>query len=266
MKITRKEHCCFFICIISCLSALFVYFPLTNTDIWWHMAAAREMILTKGILYTDPFAYSIDNPQWIDLHWFSQILFLSVFSLFSGAGLLFFKCFVVFLICLILSFSNNSKKCAFLTGIIFSMLIFEMRMLVLVRPILLTILYMSIYIWSLEHYLAQRDKRYLYMLIPIQILWTNSQGLFILGPIIAGCYVFGEWIQRFVDGKGLKQSIRADVKNIFPVSLVTALGFLVLSCLVNPYGFSGFLFPFKLFKRIEPGIENIYSHNISENI
>ena len=226
----------------------------------------REMILTKSFLYSDPFAYSVDNPQWIDLHWFSQILFLSVFNLFSSTGLLFFKCFIVFLICLILSFSNQSKKGAFVTGIIFSMLIFEMRMLVLVRPILLTVLYMSIFFWSLEHYLALRDKKYLFILIPVQVLWTNSQGLFILGPIIFGCYVFGECSQRFVDRKRSNQPIWTGIKKIIPVNLITSLGLLVLSCLVNPYGFSGFLFPFKLFKRIEPGLENIYSHNISENI
>jgi hypothetical protein len=38
------------------------------------------------------------------------------------------------------------------------------------------------------------------------------------------------------------------------------------SCLVNPYGVSGLLLPFRLFSRITPGATNIYSLNISENI
>lgn len=266
MKKTIKISDIFLLCSISGLSALFVYFPLTNTDIWWHLAAAREMIVTKNFLYSDPFAYSLDNPQWIDLHWFSQMLFYGIFTLFSSTGLVMFKCIIVCLISLILSFSNHSKQGTLLTSVIFALLIFEMRMLALVRPIILTLLYMGIFFWAFEHYLVHRNKKYLLLLIPIQILWTNSQGLFILGLLIAGCYAVGEWLQKFTEKKHSKHSLLVEIKNSFPVKLIAAFGLLLSSCLMNPYGFSGFFFPFKLFKRIEPGLENIYSHNVSENI
>ena len=44
------------------LSAAFcfwtVLFPLSSTDIWWHLAAGRRMVQTHAFLHEDPFAYA----------------------------------------------------------------------------------------------------------------------------------------------------------------------------------------------------------------
>ena len=63
--------------VLSLLSAYFVYFPITNTDIWWHLTTAREMLTQKSILYFDPFSYTLNNPEWINLHWIFQLIALA---------------------------------------------------------------------------------------------------------------------------------------------------------------------------------------------
>src|SRR5687767_10958892 len=43
--------------------------PVADSDIWWHLAAGREMIARRGFLWVDPFSLGARGRPWIDLHW-----------------------------------------------------------------------------------------------------------------------------------------------------------------------------------------------------
>ena len=72
-----------------------------------------------------------------------------------------------------------------------------------------------------------------------------------IGLFIIGAYWF----------EGITAKARAK-----PIFLGLVFLACVLSCIVNPYGFTGLLLPFKLLGRINPSVGNIYSMNISENV
>lgn len=47
--------------------------PSADGDIWWHLAAGREMVARGGLLFSDPFSVSAEGRPWVDVHWLFQL-------------------------------------------------------------------------------------------------------------------------------------------------------------------------------------------------
>jgi hypothetical protein len=245
-----------YIPIIICmaLAAFFVYFPITDSDIFWHLAAGREMVAQKHVLYTDPFAFTLASPRWIDLHWLFQLLMYGIYSLGGFTAIIGFKLLIVACIAAILCLTHRSARYLVVTAFLTAILLYAVRYLIDVRPILITLLFMALYVALFERAETIKRKWPLWWCVPLQILWTNSQGLYMIGLFIIGAY-WAEALWRFIIRKGDR-----------PIMETALLALCAASCLLNPYGISGLLLPFNLFSRINPVVTNIYSLNISENV
>jgi hypothetical protein len=268
------------------LAAFFCFFPITDTDIFWHLAAGREIITHRHFLYADPFAFTLAAPQWTDLHWLFQVLMYGLFVLGGLNALIVFKLVAVAgtvtLLCRAYRNGIFIRACALLSALLF----YEARYLVCERPVLITMLCMSAYIFLFEQVRQGGKKQWLWLCVPLQIIWTNSQGLYPIGIFIIGAYV----IEAMFDGRRIHSpspvgegwpsaGVRCDLippppfshqekgagKLLFNAYTLT-LVLCCLSCLVNPYGISGLLLPITLFGRIAPVAQNLYSLTISENV
>ena len=244
------------------LAGFFTYFPITDGDIFWHLAAGREMVAHKHFLSVDPFSFTLQSPPWIDLHWLFQLIVYGLYSLGGYKALLAFKLISIMASVILLCKTFPSKKYALIVGMCSALLFYEVRYLIDVRPILITVPCMALYIYLFEHARRTGKKKMLWLCVPLQILWTNSQGLYMIGLFIVGAY----WLEGQAEGK--TRSGRGEARDSGEKPIFLGLVFLecVLSCFVNPYGFSGLLLPFKLLGRINPSVGNIYSMNISENV
>ncbi len=250
---------------LAAFVAFVVYFPITDTDIWWHLAAAREILSRRAFLYTDPFAYTLDHPPWIDLHWLFQLMAYAVYSAAGAWGIVLAKCAITAASCAVLCLVFPSQRYTTVTAALLALLIYETRYLVLARPIVVTIACIATFFFCFERFRATSRWRFLWFLVPLQLVWTNSQGLFAFGPLIAGAYWLGEAFER--------ASKRAPVpanggRRWGPLEprLTLSLGALVATCLVNPYGWKGFTFPLMLFGRLSPARANVYVYHVSENV
>ena len=251
--------------VCAALSVFFSYFPITDTDIFWHLAAGREMVSKKHFLFTDPFSFTLASPPWTDLHWLFQLI---VYGLYLWGGLwaiIFFKlavvAFVVAVLCLILRPARYVWISSFLCAVLF----YLGRYLVLDRPVLITMMCMALFMLLFERVRLGANRRLLWLCIPLEIIWTNSQGLYPIGIFLIGAY----WVECLLAAKSLRLfSVNTlQSRNDSTPAFFTLIFFLCcLSCLVTPYGISGITLPFKLFGRIAPDTHNIYSLNISENV
>jgi hypothetical protein len=238
----------------SALSAFFTYFPLTDADIFWHLAAGREIVARKHFLYNDPFSFTLASARWFDLHWLFQLLVYGLYTLGGYTALLFLKLTVVGLVAFLLCGTFPSKRYFLITAALAPLLFFQVRYLIDVRPILITILCMALYVYLFEHARRTGKNRLLWWCLPLQIIWTNSQGLYIIGLFIMGAY----WIEGMIADNPQSGS-RPIGKSLLFIACI-------LSCCINPYGLSGLMLPFNLFGRISPSANNIFSMNISENV
>ncbi len=249
------------ILLCAALAAFFCYFPITDTDIFWHRAAGREMIAHRHFLYSDPFSFTLASPRWIDLHWLFQLVVYGLYVLGGLKALLWFKLAVVALTTMLLCGAFRSLRYAYASAFLCAILFYEARYLVCERPVLVTLLCMSSYIFLFERVKQGAKASWLWLCLPLQVIWTNSQGLYPIGIFIICAY----WIEALFDAKRAARQEKAACKLLFNTHTLT-LVFCSLACLLNPYGISGLLLPFRLFGRIAPVAKNLYSLNISENV
>jgi hypothetical protein len=100
------------------------------------------------------------------------------------------------------------------------------------RPEIVTLICLSAFFGVLLR--ARQRPGWLWALVPIQLLWVNCHGLFVLGPCTVALFL----IDRAIAG-GLPW------RRILPPSLAVCL-----ACLANPYGMRGTLVPLELFPKL----------------
>ncbi|MCF0222298.1 MAG: hypothetical protein HUK19_08395 [Fibrobacter sp.] len=155
----------------------FALFPLTDTDIWWHLACARDWV-TPWTPVREPV---------VNIHEYFQNLVAFVYGLGGAPFLVAFKALLwgaVFALFLRGSFKNWAG--VFL-GIV---LAFIFRYQFEIRPVVLSLLFLGIY-WNVLPWLVkggfswQRKIAVALGLCLVQWIWCKCQGLYILGPLFA---------------------------------------------------------------------------------
>jgi len=232
-----------------------------NFDIWWHLKAGQYIIGNQHIPGYDIFSYTASNRLWTDLHWLFQIIAYGIWRPLGAWGLIVMK-IIVLISAFALLFKVGYRKewhIVSIVSIFMAILVASERFMV--RPEILTLLFTSIYLLMLHQYKYEGSK-FIWLLPILQILWTSTQGLFIIGPVLIFAYVVGEYIankipllkrwrcESTVEGKRFRM--------LLTIALLT-----VLACFINPYGFRGAVFPLVLFTRIGTST-NVYARTIIE--
>ncbi len=157
--------------------ALFALFPLTDTDIWWHLACAREWVTTWT---------PVREPV-VNVHEYFQQVVGFVYGIGGAPLLVAFKALlwsVVFALFL-------GRKCRSLPLMALGVgAIFIFRYQLEMRPVVFSLLFLGIY-WNVLPRLAKgygdSKKQWIAALgiLCLQWIWCKCQGLYILGPIFA---------------------------------------------------------------------------------
>ncbi len=169
-----------FLIIVSVV--LFAVFPLTDTDIWWHLACARKWVTTWT---------PVRDPV-VNVHEYFQQVVAFVYDI-GGAPLL--VVFKAILWGLVLALFLRGVKCRNLTSSAIAVVIlFIFRYQLEIRPVLFSLLFLGIY-WNVLPWLfrSRNEMRGLCanrvacvaLVLVLQWLWCKFQGLYILGPIFA---------------------------------------------------------------------------------
>ncbi|MBA7524334.1 Photosystem I assembly protein Ycf3 [subsurface metagenome] len=232
-----------------------------NFDIWWHLKAGQHIIRNQHIPGYDIFSYTASNRLWTDLHWLFQIIAYGIWRPLGAWGLIMMK-IVVVVSAFALLFKVGYRKewhIVSMVSIFLAILVTSERFMV--RPEILTLLFTSIYLLMLHQY-KYEGLKFIWLLPVLQILWTNTQGLFIIGPVLIFAYVVGEYIANKIP---LLRRWRCEstVEGKRFHTLLTIALLTVLACFINPYGFRGAVFPLVLFTRIGTST-NVYAQTIIE--
>lgn len=249
---------------------LSVCFPVVNTDIWWHLASGRWILESGTFPTTDPFSAGAAGQKWTDVHWLFQVM---AYAIHSAGGVLFlvlFKCLLFAVAALFLLKAAEVSAGPRMRPLMVAwlcLLFVAGRSWVLARPIALSLVFIAVFLWALEKF--RRDgRRFPLLLLPlVQLLWSNTQALFILGPVIFLCVLCGEGLSHlaarlkipgFEAERNLPASALARMARVFAL--------VVIACLLTPYGLDALALPFKLLGRIDPAYNQLFAHNVSENI
>lgn len=249
-----------------------VCFPLTNTDIWWHLAAGRWIVEQGHLPVVDPFALQ-DRP-WIDLHWLFQLGALAVFRLGGPAGLVLVKAALVALggALLVLAARAPGRTSWPLSALLVAAPVCLAWPLALARPVVLTLLALALFLLVLERYRQGGRPRVLLWLLPVQALWANAQGgLQLLGPALVAAYLVGDGLALVLSRGGDRTGGRVALDHGAPrrsglAWLALLIPGLLLAALATPYGLDGLALPFELLGRIDPLGSDLFRQSVSENV
>ena len=227
---------------------LFAVFPLTDTDIWWHLACAREWVTTWT---------PVREPV-VNVHEYFQQVVGFIYGLGGASLLVAFKAVlwgIVFglFLCGHSELGSESaslfKRHSGLRAGIGILLLFVFRFHFEIRPVLFSLVFLGVY-WHAIPWLAEkwRESRFnakvvacATLILAVQWLWCKCQGLYILGPIFT----------MLVCCMGLLEARRQKqlrVKTVVPQVVFVML--LWLMPFLHSDGLALFLYPFGLLDRL----------------
>lgn len=232
---------------IVLLAAAFAIFPLTDTDIWWHLACAREWVTTWT---------PVREPV-VNVHEFFQQVVGLVYNLGDAPLLVSFKALLWGCVFALFLWPVRQRVRA-VHVVCIAPLMFIFRYQLEMRPVLFTLLFLGVY-WNVLPWLfsfcGEQDRstqNYSVMgrkiaaavgILLLQWLWCKCQGLFILGPIFAVGVLLVEILrQRLRCEENPKRIIR-----IFPLAMVLLLSIMPL---LHREGVLLVAYPFELLNRL----------------
>jgi len=226
----------FLIRILVYSSAFYFFsFVTADNDLWGHIKFGEDLWAAKALHRYDIYSYTAFGSEWINHEWLSELVMYFVYAVFGSPGLLIGKLFVGFSIVYLLSRISFYRTCEPLVyGITFVLSVFVMCPGFMIRPQVLTFLFVAYFLYSFHLYL-EKGKNLLWTLPFIMIVWVNCHGGFLIGvgmfPVAVGC----EYIACRVKNRDTGHLRRV----MFWLFLTEAAVF------INPYGYHLLSFLYK---------------------
>ncbi|MBP9855265.1 MAG: tetratricopeptide repeat protein [Candidatus Omnitrophica bacterium] len=226
------------------LMAFMARIEIKDLDLWLHLGVGKYITLSGSIPQTDIFNVVTTGKFWNNHEWLFQVLVYNIFHSWGMDGVQMMQVVVVTMTMLILLLIGYNRDRQLLTTLALMGVYFIYQTRFTIRPDLFSLLFFTIYIYIMALHI---DKRWsLFVLVLIQILWSNFHGFFFFGPLFVFVGFISEWLKRHVPlpyqwnetGRLTDQEFGLVKKALFFVSL---------ACLVNPQFVHGAIYPIKVF-------------------
>jgi hypothetical protein len=232
---------------------------LPTDDLGRHIKAGEIIVKDFSVPDTNLFSYAEPDHPFINHHWLSEVIFYAFYSTIGFSGLVVLKVLIL-IIAFGLVYYIAIKRSGFWTSSIFAflaILIFVER--TDVRPEIFSYLFLSLYLFIFYLY-SQGKQKYLWYLIPIQLLWVNMHIYFFLGPFLILVFLASQIIkskdltvwQKIKLHFNIKSGDNSSIKKIVIVAFS-----IFASLLLNPNSIKGAVYPLLVLKN--------YGYDIVEN-
>jgi len=225
--------------VIGLWVALFVMAarPISDPDLWWHLATGRYIVQTRSIPHHDVFSFTVPDHKWITHEWLTQVGMIGLYNLGGLSALLLTTCVIVtwsfFIVYIQCEARPHLAVFAVLTGALASAVTWGPR------PQMLNMLLTALLLYLLRR--VRVEKRPLWWAFPLLIaLWVNLHSGYFLGYVVIGAVLVGDGLAHWLDLRTADTLDRRGLRN-----LALALGATVIAALFNPNGFKMLWYPFE---------------------
>ncbi len=201
----------------------FGYTEMAGADLWWHLAAGRELVQTGSPWMVDDWSFSAHGGLWRNHEWLSDLLYYGWAVAWGVASLVYWKWLVVtatFLLLLrVLARAGGNLE----VGLLLSTLALANAAPFLdIRPHLYSLLGFCLLLWLL---LGRRAP--FWQPVLLFVVWVNLHGGFFFG-LMALAILLCPWREP-------------TLVNLRRAALTWCLG--ALACVLNPSGVKAVLYP-----------------------
>lgn len=202
------------------ITPLFFRAPTVETDLWWHLAAGREIVASRVVPLTDTFSFTFAGREWINHEWLWDAAYWAAYRI-DPAAVAWLTVGVLLLLFAVL-FSDGRKVGAPPLACAAAVLIAATgaHWFLSIRPQLMTLLLVAIV-------LATRKRRWAPLLWPLLVLvWVNLHGGFVFGIAAIGLLVLVRTAEASV----------AQGRLVIQRAAWISLALCLLVWMVNPWG------------------------------
>jgi len=228
-----------------------------NQDLGRHLKLGKIIVLSRHIPKTNLFSYTNPSFPFINHHWLSEAIFYFLSSSFSLISLIYLKIFLV-LISTAVVINLSIHKLTIQKKLSDRMVFFETIAIALlfspflisrsdIRPEIFGYFLFSVVLSIILKY--PKNKRLIYVLPLIMILWINLHISFIFGLFLIFLFFLKVIYLKLSDDR------RQNLNQLKTELLIISLSLFALA--LNPNGIKGVIYPFTIFRNYGyPIVEN----------
>ena len=203
--------------------------PPQDADMWWHLAAGKEMVNQGKILATDIFSYTHNGENWTNAFWLSDIILFLAYELggYLGITVLVATVAVFSMLVFYKHTSNNPFPLPLLIILLASLAIAPVWT---PRPQIFSFLLLAILDYGLngkDEYLLKRP----WLLVVLFVVWANMHGGFIWGFLLLFAFIIGNGFDNL-----LKRDNSRSLQQLGHLSIWALIAGLAIA--INPNGFT----------------------------
>jgi hypothetical protein len=187
------------ITMFAVLAAIFIVAlaPRLDTDFWWHLKVGQYIANHHSVPSHDYMSYTFKGHAWTDHEWLAELV---LFGLYSLAGLwgpiVFFAGVICASFALVYANMVQRKINRVLALFVLSAAFIASSASWGPRIQMMTLLFLAIYGLVLCHFEMTRNRHLLLILPAAMLIWANIHGGFVLGLVLVGITLVGEWLNK----------------------------------------------------------------------
>jgi hypothetical protein len=201
---------------------------MSDPDAWWHLATGRYIVQHHRLPVPDPFAYTTAAAPLapgeaavrrfnLTHEWLAQAAWYGIEAAGGFAALVLWKALLLAALCGLAGWTARRRTGSWLWGVAAALAAASLAIeFAHDRPSILSYLFVALFLAIWE------DRRRLWLLPALSLLWANCHGGFFLGWIVCGAYAAEAALRR-----------APDRKRVFAVAAAS-----VLISGINPNGFA----------------------------
>jgi tetratricopeptide (TPR) repeat protein len=231
-----------------------------NADYWWQWKTG-EYVIAHGVPHTDVFSYTAPGRERLELRWLYCLGLFETSRWFGRGSAVLLKCLFVVAAFAVVGGIAARKTNLLTVGVVTAIAAVGSSQRFYVRPEIVSYLFFAIWLALIDR--AQRGPtRWIFLLLPLQVLWVNSHGLFILGPALLAAWATSELAGLAAERLG-RRAADDDRRRRLLIASGMLLATLLVS-LINPYLHRGLLLPLVQFGELHsPAMKAYYAELMS---
>lgn len=249
MQKSLQEKIVFFVVLL--LGWVLCIKQIKEPDLWWQLRAGEWMLENQQVTTTDVFSYTYAGVDWINVKWLYEVIFAGLASFMGPEAVVLLQ--VLTLSIIILSLLRLAKifqitKEFFLPSSALAILLFLFihSARINLRPEMSTYALSALYFLIFVKYKVDGKVAWIYVLIPLQVLWTNLHEAYGVGLVMILIFTFSQLLEFVLSKwKLLKRTVVLDKKIFIPL----LLAFFVVG--FNPHGFSLLEHNYEIFSQLQ---------------
>jgi len=223
----------------------FTTFKITgDDDVFWHLATGRFILQTGHVPSTDIFGFMTQGQVWMPFEWGWDVLTYSIYSFSGYVGISILRT-ILLAATFYVFYHLLTKFKVSNTFSVFSLLVLAFGVIdrVTPRPHLMSYLFFGLLLLIIcqYRYFNRGNKKILYFVPVIFLLWANMHMGIIAGGFLMAIFFTAELISTFypANNASVKPLTKNELLHLFIVLVVSAL-----MMLVNPNFFQTYVYAY----------------------